>query len=76
MWKNLISKLGSKNSRIVHVKAHTTRKGKAYEMNNWCDKNARVELRKLVGGPFMPLKHASLYVEKECKTKTTEATLV
>lgn len=60
MWYQLISKVGSKNSRIVHVKAHSSRKGKAYDMNDWCDRNARVELRKLVGGSFMPLKNASL----------------
>lgn len=48
LWNQLIDKTGSKKNLIVHVKAHTLRKGKAYEMNDWCDKNARVELRRLV----------------------------
>lgn len=47
-WQRLIAKTGSKKNIIGHVKAHSSRVGMIYEMNDWCDIHARIELRKLV----------------------------
>lgn len=48
LWQRLISKTGSKENKLEHVKAHSDKKGVTFESNSWCDANARSELRKRV----------------------------
>ncbi len=60
LWQSVITKTGSKVNNFKHVKAHSGKEGVDHHYHNWCDRNARIELRKVVG-VGIPLKHAGDY---------------
>lgn len=49
MWQKLITKLGSKNNKLRHVKAHTGKDDGRSKANEWCDKHAKQGMRQAYG---------------------------
>lgn len=46
LWRKLTTKQGE--ASLTHVRSHTQRNDIASSLNDWCDKNAKKELRKKI----------------------------